>query len=136
MAVILRLQKKRLYLSTIAVLFTLLPLAQLTSFRFAPSLIAGCILSILNAFLGYVVIEQSFKLNDRQFIIVSLGGFVVRFFAMIVAVAAVVIVARVNVLVFILSLLCFYVVFMAVEVAHINHKIEQMKPAKAVARSK
>lgn len=134
MKVIYKLPKQWLYLSTLAFLFTIIPLSQLTSFKFLPSLAAGCILSVMNAFLGYVVIEQGFRLNDRQFLIVSLGGLVVRFFSMLIAVTAVLLVAKVNVLIFIFSLLSFYIVFMALEIISINKKVDSLKPVRVYAR--
>jgi hypothetical protein len=134
MKVILKFPKQWLYLFAMAFLFTIIPLSQFTSLKFIPSLGAGCILSLMNAFLGHVVIEQGFRLNDRQFLIVSLGGLVIRFFSMIIAVALVLIVARVNVLVFILSLMSFYIVFMTLEVIRINKKIDSLKPAGVYAR--
>lgn len=133
MKVILKFPKKWLYLSVIALLFTAIPLAHVTSFAFFPSLAAGCILSLMNAFLGHLVLERGFHLNDRQFIIVSLGGLVIRFFSMILAVAAVLILAKVNVAVFVLSLMSFYAFFMAIEIAHISRKIESLKPARIYA---
>lgn len=133
MAVYLRIPKQWLYLATIGILFTLIPLAQFSSWKFIPALSAGCILSVMNAFLGYMVIERGFQLNDRQFIIVSLGGFVLRFFMMILAVTLVLLVTQVNVLVFILTLFGFYIFFMIGEVLHINKKIDLLKLRKAYA---
>lgn len=134
MAILLKLPKQWLYLSVIGILFTLISLSQIASWAFIPALSAGCILSVMNAFLGYIVIEQGFQLNDRQFIIVSLGGFVIRFFLMIVAIALVLIVTKVNVPAFLLSLFAFYIFFMIGEVLHINKKIELMKLRKSYAR--
>ncbi len=135
MAIFLKLPKQWLYLATIGILFTIIPLAQFSSLKFIPALSAGCILSVMNAFLGYMVIERGFQLNDRQFIIVSLGGFVLRFFLMIAAVALVLLVTKVNVLIFLLTLFGFYIFFMIGEILHINKKIELLKLRKAYARN-
>lgn len=127
MKVILKLPKQWLYLSAIALLFTLIPFSQLTSLKFFPAIAAGCILSLMNAFLGHIIIETGFRLNDKQFFVVSLSGFVVRFFAMIIAVALILIITKINVLAFVLSLMSFYIFFMAIEIMHINRKITSSK---------
>lgn len=97
-------------------------------FSFGPDLVAGCILSVTNAFLGYVFIERAFRLNNNLFMLFSLAAMAVRFFLMIAAVAVFLLTVTGNVLEFVGSFMASYTLFLIIEVLHINKKTDMLKP--------
>jgi hypothetical protein len=101
---------------------------------FGMDLLAGCILSVTNAFLGYVFIERAFRLNGNLFMIFSLAGMTMRFFLMIAAVAVFLLTTTVNTLEFVGSFMAFYTVFLVAEILHINKKTDLIKLRAAVAQ--
>jgi hypothetical protein len=138
---ITRLQRQ---LRNIKIEFTLLGLLSMlfisftyltnSNVSFGPDLIAGCILSVTNAFLGYVFIEKAFRLNNNLFMIFSLTAMAVRFFLMLAAVAVFLITTTTNVFEFVASFMGFYFAFLIFEVLHINKKTDQLKVREALAR--
>jgi hypothetical protein len=102
-------------------------------FTFGPDLVAGCILSVTNAFLGYVFIERAFRLNNNLFMLFSMAAMAVRFFLMIAAVAVFLLTVTGNVLEFVASFMASYSVFLIVEVYHINRKTDMLKPRRVRA---
>ncbi|MFA6233408.1 MAG: hypothetical protein WC824_04365 [Bacteroidota bacterium] len=117
-------------LSTLFVVFSLLRNGE---YNFGPDLVAGCILSVTNAFLGYVFIERSFRLNNNLFMLFSLAAMTVRFFLMIAAVAVFLLTVKGNVLEFVGSFMATYGIFLIAEVYHINRKTDMLKPRRARA---
>lgn len=102
-------------------------------FTFGPDLVAGCILSVTNAFLGYVFVERAFRLNNNLFMLFSLAAMAVRFFLMLAAVAVFLLTVTGNVLEFVGSFMASYSIFMMVEVFHINKKTDMLKPRRVRA---
>jgi hypothetical protein len=101
---------------------------------FGMDLLAGCILSVTNAFLGYVFTERAFRLNGNLFMIFSLAGMTMRFFLMIAAVAVFLLTTTVNTLEFVGSFMAFYSVFLVAEILHINKKTDLIKLRAAAAQ--
>lgn len=112
------------FLSVLFIVFTML---ERGDYAFGPDLVAGCILSVTNAFLGYVFTERAFRMNNNLFMLFSLAAMTVRFFLMIAAVAVFLLTTTTNVLEFVGSFMAFYVTFLIVEVLYINRKTDQLK---------
>ncbi|MBN1447423.1 MAG: hypothetical protein JXA28_05790 [Bacteroidetes bacterium] len=121
-------------LGALSLLFILFTMLQKGEYHFGPDLIAGCILSVTNAFLGYVFIERAFRMNNNLFMLFSLAAMTVRFFLMIAAVAVFLITTTTNVVEFVGSFMAFYSAFLIAEVLHINKKTDQIKLEKVPAR--
>jgi hypothetical protein len=101
---------------------------------FQPSVTLGCILSVTNAFLGYVFIERAFRYDSSVFFFIAFSGMALRFFLMIAAVALVLMTGMIETASFIASFMAFYVTCMTVEVIHINRKIDEQRLAKAFVK--
>lgn len=120
-------------LGLLSTLFFVFSYLRNSDFTFGPDLVAGCILSVTNAFLGYVFIERAFRLNNNLFMLFSLAAMAVRFFLMIAAVAVFLLTVTGNVLEFVGSFMASYSIFMMVEVFHINKKTDMLKPRRVRA---
>ncbi len=121
-------------LGLLSVLFFVFTMLEKGNHEFGPDLIAGCILSVTNAFLGYVFIERAFRMNNNLFMLFSLAAMTVRFFLMIAAVAVFLITVTTNVLEFVGSFMAFYTIFLVAEVLHINRKTDLLKLEKVPVR--
>lgn len=121
-------------LALLSVLFVVFSVLRGNPDGFGMDLLAGCILSVTNAFLGYVFIERAFRLNGNLFMIFSLAGMTMRFFLMIAAVAVFLLTTTVNTLEFVGSFMAFYTVFLVAEILHINKKTDLIKLRAAVAQ--
>lgn len=117
-------------LGLLSTLFFVFSLLRNGEYSFGPDLVAGCILSLTNAFLGYVFIERAFRLNNNLFMLFSLAAMAVRFFLMIAAVAIFLLTVTGNVLEFVGSFMATYTIFLIVEVYHINRKTDMLKPCR------
>ncbi|PLX22982.1 MAG: hypothetical protein C0600_15995 [Ignavibacteria bacterium] len=121
-------------LGLLSSLFILFSVLRNGDFSFGPDLLAGCILSVTNAFLGYVFVERAFRLNDNMFMLFSMAAMAVRFFLMIAAVAVFLVTATGNILEFVGSFMAFYTIFLVFEVLHINRKTDLLKVQRVAAR--
>jgi len=121
-------------LGLLSVLFVSFTYLTKGDYSFGPDLLAGCILSVTNAFLGYVFIEKAFRLNNNLFMMFSLAAMTVRFFLMIAAVAVFLITTTTHTLEFVGSFMAFYFTFLIAEVLLINKKTDQLKVREALAR--
>ncbi len=121
-------------LALLSVLFVSFSVLRGNPERFGADLLAGCILSVTNAFLGYVFIERAFRFNGNMFMIFSLGGMVLRFFLMLASIAVFLVTTTVNTLEFVGSFMAFYTVFLIAEVLYINRKTDQIKLRTALSR--
>jgi hypothetical protein len=121
-------------LSTISFLFIILTLARLGSLSVSADMLKGCILSLTNAFLGYVFIERAFRLNNTMFLVLSFAGMALRFFLMIASIALFLIVIKVNAVAFVGAFLSVYVIGLAMEVIRINNKLDQLRVQKIRVR--
>lgn len=120
-------------LGLLSTLFFVFSFLRNGDFTFGPDLVAGCILSVTNAFLGYVFIERAFRLNNNLFMLFSLAAMTVRFFLMIAAVAVFLLTVTGNVLEFVGSFMASYTIFLVIEVLHINKKTDMLKPRRVRA---
>lgn len=121
-------------LGLLSLLFILFSVLRSGNFTFGPDLLAGCILSVTNAFLGYVFVERAFRLNDNMFMLFSMAAMAVRFFLMIAAVAVFLVTTTSNILEFVGSFMAFYTVFLVFEVLHINKKTDLLKVQRVAAQ--
>jgi len=121
-------------LGLISLLFIVFSMLRSGEFVFGPDLVAGCILSVTNAFLGYVFIERAFRFNSNMFILFSLAGMALRFFLMLVSIAVFILTTTTNILEFTASFMAFYSIALVAEVVYINRKTDQLKPRSATAR--
>lgn len=121
-------------LALLSVLFVVFSVLRGNPDSFGADLLAGCILSVTNAFLGYVFIERAFRLNGNLFMIFSLAGMTMRFFLMIAAIAVFLLTTTVNTLEFVGSFMGFYSLFLITEILHINRKTDQIKLRTAAAK--
>ena len=127
------LTKHKLHLiliSVVAVLFLGISYLVHERFDFHPSITLGCILSLSNAFLGYVFVERAFRYTSNMVLFIAFSGMALRFFMMIAAVAVVLLTGIVETASFIASFMTFYVTCMTVEIVHINRKIDEQRLAK------
>ncbi len=122
------------FLSVISFLVLMLTLARLGSLSVGSDMLKGCILSLTNAFLGYVFVERAFRLNNTMFLILSFAGMALRFLLMIASIALFLIVAHVNPIAFVGAFLGVYVVGLAFEVIRINNKLDQLRIQKIRVR--
>ncbi len=130
---ILKIKIEFALLGLLSTLFFVFSLLRNGDFSFGPDLVAGCILSVTNAFLGYVFIERAFRLNNNLFMLFSLAAMAVRFFLMIAAVAIFLLTVTGNVLEFVGSFMATYTIFLIIEVYHINRKTDMLKPRRVRA---
>lgn len=124
------------FLSALSLLFVLYAALQTQGMLLASEMLMGCILSLTSAFLGYVFIERAFHLNHRLFIIISLAGMTLRFFLMILSIAAILLVAAVHVGGFIGSFMVTYTAVLFAEVYYLNWKTDQLKAANIPVRTR
>jgi hypothetical protein len=111
--------------------FFLLPLpAPLSRLDFTLS----CILSLMNAFLGYVFNARAFRMNMSLSILIMLGGQVLRFFLILGAIGLVLVSTPVGIATFVGSFMVMYTVTLFGEVLYINYKTEQARYAKIPVR--
>lgn len=115
-------------LGLISVLFFVFTWLSRGDYSFGTDLVAGCILSVTNAFLGYVFIERAYRLNGNMFMMFSLAAMTARFFLMIAAVAVFLLTVTTNTLEFVGAFMASYSIFLIIEVLHINKKTDMLKP--------
>lgn len=101
---------------------------------FHPSVTLGWILSMTNAFLGYVFIERAFRFHSNVFLFIAFSGMALRFFVMIAAVALILLTSIVETASFIASFMAFYVTGMSIEILHINRMIDKQRLAKVLVK--
>jgi hypothetical protein len=121
-------------LSTVSFLFLILTIARMGALSVSPDLIKGCILSLTNAFLGYVFVERAFRLNNTMFLLLSFAGMALRFFLMIASIALFLLVGKVNVIAFVGAFLSVYIIGLTMEVVRINNKLDQLRLQKIRVR--
>jgi hypothetical protein len=90
----------------------------------------GCILSLANAFLGYLFIEKAFRYDSNLFLFISLSGMALRFFLMIGSIGMVLLLAAVHTGAFIGSYMVSATLVLIAEVVLINARTEQLRLAK------
>lgn len=114
-------------LAILSILFMAFTVMTKAGLEAGTDLVAGCILSVTSAFLGYVIYERAFRFDSNIFLIVSMAGMTLRFFMLIASVAAFIITTTVNVGAFVGSFMVFYTFFMVLEIIYINRKTDLLK---------
>ena len=87
------------------------------------SVIAGSIVSVVNFLLGFLAIEFAFEKSHTTFLKVILGGMVIRLFAMTGVVLVLIKVYHYDSLSLMLSLLGYYALNLALEIAFLQKKV-------------
>lgn len=120
------------FLGGIGLLFITFVLSHFLRSELLSDVMIGCILSLTNAFLGYMFIERAFLYQSNLFVIFSLGGLALRFFLMVVSVAIVLILLpSVNLAAFLVAFMTSYAILLFAEVFYVNSKVDQLKPRNA-----
>ena len=125
---------RSLFLMSMSLLFVLFALLNAFDVPHHSDYLASCILSLTNAFLGYVFIERAFRMNISMSILLLLAGMGVRFLMLLTAVALLLVFTPVGIAPFIGSFMVFYTLTLFAEVFYINHKTDQLKPARIPVR--
>lgn len=84
---------------------------------------AGAILSTLNVLIGFVTIERNIHRSHTSFMKAVLGGMGIRMAGMLGAMAIVLMVLKYNTVVFTLSLLGLYALFLGLEVYYLHTRV-------------
>jgi hypothetical protein len=113
----------------LAILFLAFALAHRQHIDFGREMLAGWILSVTNAFLGYVFLERAFRLQSSMFVIVSLASMTMRFFLMAAAVAVMVVTVISDIPQFVWAFMASYVLFLHLEIAWIHRRTSRPRPA-------
>lgn len=121
-----------IFLGVVGLMFVAFVVAQRLGLDLTAGIVIGCLLSLTNAYLGYMFIERGFEFDDRLFVYFSLGGMALRFFLMIASSAVVLLLFNVHVAGFIFSFFASYILLLIVEIIYINKKIDIQKRKKNV----
>jgi len=120
--------------TTIATLFSSAILIRFQGADVVFDMSMGCILSLGNAFLGYLFIERAFRFQNNLFLVVSLAGIALRFFLTIVSIALILVISSPSLTPFVLSFMISYSVLLFTELLYINGRIDKLKAVKIKIR--
>ena len=104
-------------------------LVQVTTPQETESAGAGAAVSLVNFLLGFVAIEYSYERSHTTFLKVILAGMVARLFAMTAAVIVLIRVFQYDALTLMLTLLGYYSINLAFEIAFLQKKVTLKKPS-------
>jgi len=99
------------------------PLVRYASPAVAVAVVAGAVISTLNALLGYCSIEYAFGKSYTTFLKVVIGGMGVRMLGMLGIMLVLILAFHVQPLPLTLSMLGFYMVYLVLEVLFIQTKV-------------
>ena len=99
------------------------PLARYASPAVVVAVVAGAVISTLNALLGYVSIEYAFARSFTTFLKVAIGGMGARMLGMLGIMLVLILAFHVQPLPLTLSMLGFYMVYLVLEVLFIHTKV-------------
>jgi hypothetical protein len=99
------------------------PLLRFASPAVVVAVVAGAVMSTLNALLGYVSIEYAFGKSYTTFLKVVIGGMGVRMLGMLGIMLVLILVFRVQPLPLTLAMLAFYLVYLVLEILFIQTKV-------------
>jgi hypothetical protein len=99
------------------------PLLRFASPAVVIAVAAGAAMSTLNALLGYFSIEYAFGKSYTTFLKVVIGGMGVRMLGMLGIMLVLILAFRVQPLPLTLSMLAFYLVYLAMEILFIQTKV-------------
>ncbi|MBI5648521.1 MAG: hypothetical protein HY962_16445 [Ignavibacteriae bacterium] len=125
---------RSLFLISLSLLMFLYALLHVFDLPHHTEYLASCILALTNAFLGYVFIERAFRMNVSMSILLLLAGMGVRFVLSLAAIALFLVFTPVGIAPFVGSFMVFYTIALFAEVFYINHKTDQLKPARIPVR--
>jgi len=99
------------------------PLLRYASGEIVLAVAAGALLSMLNVLLGFLAIERSFEKSYTTFLKYVIGGMGVRLLLMLGGMLLLIVAVRVHALALMVSMLVFYVIYLAMEIAYIQQKM-------------
>jgi len=99
------------------------PLLRFASPAVTVAVVAGAVMSTLNALLGFFAIEYAFGKSYTTFLKVVIGGMGVRMLVMLGMMLVLILAFHVQSLPLTLSMLVFYMVYLALEVLFIQSKV-------------
>jgi hypothetical protein len=100
------------------------PLIRFADGEMAAAVMAGAVLSTLNALAGFLLIEYSFGRSYTLFLKAVLGGMGVRLAVMLGVMLLLIQVGGISVVPFVLSLLGLYAVFLVLEILYLQKKVD------------
>ncbi len=106
---------------------TIYPISEFANEEIVKSIIAGCIMSLMNLLLGYFAIEYSFERPQTTFLKFVLGGMVVRLVLMWGIFLILIHFYHFHSASLILSLLFFYVMNLTLEIYYLQKKVSTKK---------
>lgn len=89
---------------------------------------AGMALSVLHALMGYATVEYSLKKSHGVFVQIVLGGIVVRLFVMVGVLMILILVLHMHVIALVGTMFVTYIVFLVLEIVHIQHRLNKEHP--------
>ncbi|MCK9409452.1 MAG: hypothetical protein WCX28_01875 [Bacteriovoracaceae bacterium] len=100
------------------------PLMTFAADEVVAGVVAGGVLSVVNALMGYAVVQFSIGKSYTVFMQIVLGGIALRLFVMVALLLVAVGLFRFHALSLIGSLFVMYIVFLVVEVMYIHKNIQ------------
>ncbi len=86
-------------------------------------ILAGLLLNVINAILGYISIDMGIDKSMSRFLKAVLGGIGIRLLFLIVSMVIVIKVLEIHLYSFIITLFIFYTIFLIFEVLFIDKKV-------------
>lgn len=99
------------------------PLVHYASPEVIVAVAAGALLSTVNVLLGFLAIERSFERSYTTFLKYVIGGMGLRMLVMLGGMLLFILLARVQALALVISMLVFYVVYLVMEIAYIHKRM-------------
>lgn len=113
-----------LYAILFLIIFTLILIAlsifDFVSFKYFKSILFGEVITTFNALIGFLSIKSGIDKPEKEFFQRLLGGMVVRFLTTLVMVILALLFLELNRISFIFSILFFYILFLIIEIIHLN----------------
>lgn len=100
------------------------PVRQYASAEVTEGIVAGVVLSVINALLGFAVLQFSVNKSYTTFVQIVLGGIAVRLFVMVGLLLASIVVLKIDSVSLVSSLFVMYIVLLTVEVLYIHNKVQ------------
>jgi len=100
-----------------------IPLMKLGSREIVVAVIAGAVLSTVNALAGFLAIEYSLEKSYTTFLQAVLGGMGIRMVVMLGILVLLIKLAGFHAVALVVSLLSFYIVYLVLEIFYIQKKV-------------
>ena len=112
-------------LATLAVfgILSAYPLARFGSGEIILAAVIGALLSTLNVVLGFLTIEYAFEKSYTTFLKAVLGGMGIRMLLILGLLVGLILLAHVDAIALVVSLLAFYMVYLILEILYLQRKM-------------